>query len=86
VWMGELSPWKTTSLFGNNVWIMWSTWLPNLSTYSLAVLQTWRVIMGPTTIFLSKPSQNLPCVLLMESNQEFRIVGFLGCFPKVNSS
>jgi hypothetical protein len=29
--MGALSSWKTASMFGNNVWIMGCTWLPNLS-------------------------------------------------------
>jgi hypothetical protein len=48
VWMGALSSCKTVSLLGNNVWIMGCTWLSNLSTYSLAVFQPWRVIMGPT--------------------------------------
>jgi hypothetical protein len=37
--MGSLSSWKPVSLHGNNVWIMGCTWLPNLSTYSLAVAQ-----------------------------------------------
>jgi hypothetical protein len=45
--MGASSSWKTAPLFGNNVWIMGCTWLPNLSTYSLAVIRPWRVIMGP---------------------------------------
>jgi hypothetical protein len=61
---GALSSWKT-SLFWNNTWIMGCTWLPNLSTYSLAVIQPWRVIMGPTE-YCTKPSQNLPCVSLLE--------------------
>jgi hypothetical protein len=65
-----LSSWITASLFRNNVWIMWCTWLPNLSTYSLAVIRPWRVIMRPTdyctTILLSIPSQNLPRVSLLE--------------------
>jgi hypothetical protein len=80
--MGPLSSWKT-SLFRNNVWITGCTWLPNPSMYSLAVIQPWRVIMGPreycTMILLSKPSQNC-------WNQEFRIVGFLECSPNINSS
>jgi hypothetical protein len=45
--MGILSSWKTTSLFGNNVWILGCTWLPNLTTHSLAV-RLWRLIVGPT--------------------------------------
>jgi hypothetical protein len=36
--MGTLSSWQTETLFGNNVWIMWCTWLRNLSMYSLAVI------------------------------------------------
>jgi hypothetical protein len=64
LWRGALLPWKTALLFGWNVWIMGCTWLPNLFTYSLAVIRPWRVIMGPTeyctTILLPKPSQNLP--------------------------
>jgi hypothetical protein len=47
------------SFFENNVWIMGCTWLPNLSTYSLAVIRSWRIIMGPTqystTILLPEP-------------------------------
>jgi hypothetical protein len=62
VWMGALSSWKT-ALFGNNIWIMECTWLPNLSTYSLAVIRPWWVIMGQTeycsTILPPKPSHNL---------------------------
>jgi hypothetical protein len=68
--MRALSFWKTSSLFGNNIWIMGCTWLPNLSTYSLAVIRSWGVIMGPTecyiTILLPKPSHNLPRVSLLE--------------------
>jgi hypothetical protein len=41
VWMGALSSWKTTLLFWNNVWIIGCTWLPNLSTHSLAVMRPW---------------------------------------------
>jgi hypothetical protein len=44
--------------------------ITNLSTYSLAVIWPWRVIMGPTeyctTILLPKPSQNLHRVSLLE--------------------
>jgi hypothetical protein len=36
VWSGALSSWKTASLFGNNVWAVGCTWLPNLPTCSLA--------------------------------------------------
>jgi hypothetical protein len=54
--------------------------------YSLAVIRPWRVIMGPTeyctTRQLSKLSRNLPRVWY----HTFRIVGFLGSFPKVNTS
>jgi hypothetical protein len=39
VWMGGLSSCKTASLFGNNIWIMGCTWLPNLSMYSLAIIR-----------------------------------------------
>jgi hypothetical protein len=82
--------WSTASLFGNNFWIMGCIWLPNLSTYSLAAIRLWRVIMGPTEyctmILLPKSSQNLPRVPVLEPNQEFRIVGFLRCSSNVNSS
>jgi hypothetical protein len=37
--MGALSSWKTASLFGNNVWIMEYKRIPNLSTYSVFVIQ-----------------------------------------------
>jgi hypothetical protein len=66
--------------------IMGCTWLPNLSTYSFAVIRPWRVIMGQTkyciAILLPKLPQNLPLVSL----QAFWIVSFLGCSPNVNSS
>jgi hypothetical protein len=48
MWIGALPLWKTTSFFRKNIWIMGCTWLPNLSTYSVPVIQPWRVIMGPT--------------------------------------
>jgi hypothetical protein len=90
VWIGVLSSCKTASLFGSNVRIKGCTWLPNLFTYSLAVIRPWRVIMGPTqyctTILLPKPSQTLPRISLLELTQELRIVGFLGCSPNVKSS
>jgi hypothetical protein len=35
----QLSSWETASLFGNNVWIMGYTWLPNLSAHFLAVIR-----------------------------------------------
>jgi hypothetical protein len=70
VWLGALSSCKTASLFRYNVWIIGCTWLPNLSTYSLAIIRPWRIIMGPreycTTILLPKPSQNLPRVKIFE--------------------
>jgi hypothetical protein len=50
VWIGALSPWKTASLFGNNVWIMGCTWLPNLPTYSFAVIRPWRVIIRTASV------------------------------------
>jgi hypothetical protein len=40
VWMWALPSWETASLFGNDVWIMGCTRLPNLSTYSLVVSDT----------------------------------------------
>jgi hypothetical protein len=88
VWMGTLLSWKIASLIGNNVWIMGCTWLPNLSTYSLAVIRPWRVIMGPQNTVPQycclkhhKTSPVFHCW-----NQAFRIVGFLGCSSNVNSS
>jgi hypothetical protein len=85
VWMVTLSSRKIASLFGNKVWFMGCASLRNLSTYSLAVIQPWKVIMGPreycTTILLPKPSQNQPHVSLLEPN-----VGLLGCSANVNSS
>jgi hypothetical protein len=59
------------------------TWLPKLSTYSLAVIWPWRVTMVPTEYstmkLLPKTSQNLPRVSLLEP-------GFLGSSPHINSS
>jgi hypothetical protein len=61
----------------NNVWIMGCTWLPNLSTYSLATIRPWRVIMEPTEyctmILLPKPSRNLPVLLLEPGNLDCRL-------------
>jgi hypothetical protein len=66
---GALSPSKTASLFGNNIWIMTCTWLHNMSTCSLTVIRPWRVIMGPTEygtmILLPKQSQYIPSVSLL---------------------
>jgi hypothetical protein len=44
--MGELSL-KTASLFGNNILTIGCTWLPKMSTYLLAVIQPYSVIIGP---------------------------------------
>jgi hypothetical protein len=80
----QLSSWKSASLFRNNA----CTWLPNMSTYLISVIQPCRAIIGPTewsTMMLrSKPSQNQPVFLCW--NQAFRIVGFLGCSLNVKSS
>jgi hypothetical protein len=84
--MGALSSWKTSSLFGNNVWIMGCTWLPNLSTCSLAVIRPWRLILGPTDIAAQTIAESPPPLVFYWWNQAFRIVGFLGCSPNVNSS
>jgi hypothetical protein len=35
-------------VFRNNVWITECVWLYNMSTYSLAEIRSWRVIIGPT--------------------------------------
>jgi hypothetical protein len=45
VWMGALPSWNPSSLFGNNVCVVS---LPNLSTYSLAVIRQWKIIKGQT--------------------------------------
>jgi hypothetical protein len=65
----ELSSWKIAALFENNDWVLGCT---------------WRVIMGPhyhiTATLLSKLSENLPSVALLEPGiHDFR----LPCvFPK----
>jgi hypothetical protein len=76
--LGALSSWKTASLFRNNIWIMGYIWLPNPSTYSLAVIWPWMVIMEPTeyrtVILLPKPSQSSPRVsLLKPSVPDYRL-------------
>jgi hypothetical protein len=53
VWMGAMSSWKAASLFGSH-----------LSTYSLAVIRPWRVVMGQTEYPI--PPQNLPHDSLLE--------------------
>jgi hypothetical protein len=73
------SSWKTASLFGNNMWFMWCTWLPNLSTYSLAVIRPWRVIMGPTEQRHCCPNHHRTSPVFHCWYQAFRIAGFLGC-------
>jgi hypothetical protein len=50
VWMRAQSSSKTASLFRNNVWTMGCTWLPNLSTNSLAVIHPWRINNGTNRI------------------------------------
>jgi hypothetical protein len=88
VWMGASSSWKTASSFINNKWIMGCAWLPNLSMYSLAVIWSWRVIMGPTDYLLWHccPNHLRTSPMFHCWNQAFRTVGFLGCFPNKNSS
>jgi hypothetical protein len=79
-----LSSWKTASLFGNNVWITGCTWLPSLSTHSLAV----RVIMMPTDyhdVAAQTITEPLP-FFSVGTRQAFRIVGFLCCSQNLNSS
>jgi hypothetical protein len=66
-------------LFGNNVWFMGMRLLPNPSTYSLAVIWPWRVIIGPTE-YHDRISPVFHCW-----NQAFLIVDFLGCSPNINS-
>jgi hypothetical protein len=87
VWIGALSSWKTAPLFGN-VWIMRSTWLQNLFTYSLVVIRPWRLIMGLrdycTTILL--PNHHRISLLFQCWNQAFQTEGFLECSPDANSS
>jgi hypothetical protein len=86
--MGALSSWKRASLFGNNIRIMGCTWLSNLPMYSLAVIQAWRVIIGPTEyctmILMPKPSQNLSHVSLLEP--VIWDCKLPWCSPNVNSS
>jgi hypothetical protein len=38
---------KTASLLANSIWTTGCTWLPKMSTQPLAVIQPFRVIIGP---------------------------------------
>jgi hypothetical protein len=81
--MGALSQ-KTASLFGNKVWIMGCTWLPNPSTYSLVVIRPWG--QQDTVPRYCCPNHHGTSSVFHCWNQAFRIVGFFGCSPNVNSS
>jgi hypothetical protein len=80
VWTVAPSSWKTISLLGNNVRIMGCTWL----LYSLAVIQPWRVIMGPHDTAAQTNHRTSPVFHCW--NQTCWIVSFLGCSSNVNSS
>lgn len=88
VWMGALSCWITTLLLENNEWIMGGIWLPNRSTYSLAVCRPWRAIMGKQNTIPQYCCHNYHRIssVFYCLNQVFRIVGFLGCITNVISS
>jgi len=47
VCMGELSSWRAASLLWNSFWTIGFTWLPKISTYSLAVIRPFRIITEP---------------------------------------
>jgi hypothetical protein len=86
---GALSSLETALLFGNNVWIMVYTCLPNLSTYFLAVIRPWRIIMGLTEItvpWYCHPNDHRISPVFHFWNQAFQIVGFPRCSLYVNSS
>jgi len=44
--MSELPPGKTASFLGNDIWTIEYTWLPKMSTWSLAGIRPIRVIKG----------------------------------------
>jgi hypothetical protein len=88
-----VSSWETARLFGNDVWTMGCTRLPNLSTYSLAVIRPWRAIMGPTETVprYCCPNHHRTSLAFHFWNQAFRVVGFLSVLqtwtlPDVGSS
>ena len=78
-----MSSWKTALLFGNNVWTIGCSWVPKMSTYSLAVIWPLRVSIGPAEyqdIAAQIVTDSPPCLTL--GNQAFRIVRLPWMFSK----
>jgi hypothetical protein len=74
-------------LFGNNVRLMGCTWLPKLSTCILPCSNsTMKGNNGTDRILYHDiAAQTVTSPVFHYRNQAFRIVGFLGCSPDVNS-
>jgi hypothetical protein len=80
-----------TEKFQLYAWTVGSIWLPNLSTYVLRCNNSAMKGKNGTSSILyhdttAKTITELPRVSLLEPNHAFRILGFLGCSPNVNSS
>ena len=71
------------SLIGNNIRTIGCTWLPKMSTYSLAVMWPFRVIIG-TVEYWCCPNHHRSASMFHSWNQAFRIIGFLGNSAGIN--
>ena len=80
--MGELSSWKISSLIGNNIWTLGCTWLPKMSTYSLAVMRPFRVIILSAEYWCCPNHRS--AYMFHSLNQAFRNIGFLGNSAGIN--
>ena len=78
--MGK-SSWKIASLLGNNTWTTGCTWLPKISTQSLAVI---RPCTGAANARYCCPNHHRSGSMFHSWNQAFRIIGFLGWCPNIN--
>jgi hypothetical protein len=74
-------------LFGNNVWIIGCTWLPNLSALLPCRNSAMKDNNGTNRIQrYCCPNHHRPFTVFHCWNHALRIVGFLGCSPNLNSS
>ena len=83
VCVGEFSSWKIASLLGNNTWTIGCTWLPTMTTKSLAVIQPFKVQDQQNTKYCC-PNHHRSSSMFHSWNQALRITGFLGWCPNIN--
>ena len=76
VCMSELSSWKIVSLLENKIWFIGCTWLPTVSTESLAVMWPFSVIIGPAKyqgIAAWVTTDLPPCFTVETRHQDYRL-------------